>query len=126
MSTTWALSAVQREDVLTRVTANICALAFAKGVMVAAEDARVAATSIERKAYTTAQVASNVTTGSRPTAETTESYSRRAAGAGGGAGRRVAAAQIRSARSQICPQPGLRNLLRVEPPPLPARRRAGS
>lgn len=76
MSSTWSLSPAQRDDMLRRVAANICCLAHSRGLEIPEETAYESAVSIERKAYTHAQVASNVTTGSRPVAETTRAYTR--------------------------------------------------
>lgn len=94
MAAAWNLNAVQREDVLQRITASISGLALSRGQQIADQDARDAAVAIERRAYTAAEVASNTTTGSRPIVETTKAYARyqgvrcriRAAAAGAGGG----------------------------------------
>jgi hypothetical protein len=60
------------------VAANLFNIAFTKGFPVTDEVALDAASTFERRAYTAAAVASNVTTGSRPEAETTLGYARQA------------------------------------------------
>ncbi|KAG1673269.1 hypothetical protein FOA52_002549 [Chlamydomonas sp. UWO 241] len=75
----WSLEAPQRQDVLRRITASICCLAQARGVEIPEDEAYTTAVGLERKAYTTAEVSSNVTTGSRPIVETTKGYTRKLA-----------------------------------------------
>ena len=73
----WSLSEQERNETIERVVASISSLAFFHSkTVVSAEDARRAAVAIERKAYTTAQVAARTTTGNRPISETTSSYAR--------------------------------------------------
>ncbi len=72
----WALDAASREETISRLTANIASLAFAKGVSVALEDARSAAISAEKRAYNVAGVESRTTTGYRPQSESLRAYTR--------------------------------------------------
>ena len=72
----WSLSEDQRKSIASRAASNMSAMALVRGVTITAEDALVAAAYIERKAYTTAEVASNTTTGSRPASESIETYAR--------------------------------------------------
>ena len=72
----WALDAASREETISRLTANIASLAFAKGVSVALEDARSAAVAAEKRAYTVAGVESRTTTGHRPQSESLRAYTR--------------------------------------------------
>lgn len=73
---TWSLSQEQRQETVGRVAANLFTIAFTKGFPITDEVALDAASTFERRAYTAAAVASNVTTGSRPEAETTLGYAR--------------------------------------------------
>ncbi|KAG2492745.1 hypothetical protein HYH03_008911 [Edaphochlamys debaryana] len=73
----WSLTAAQREDVVQRLVASICALAHARGQEITAEVAEAVASGVEKKAYTAAEVAARTTTGSRPLAETTSNYARK-------------------------------------------------
>jgi Ran GTPase-activating protein 1 len=75
----WSLEAEQRQDVLRRITASICCLAQARGLEIPDAEAYTTAVGLERKAYTTAEVSSSVTTGSRPIVETTKGYTRKLA-----------------------------------------------
>ncbi|KAG2441186.1 hypothetical protein HYH02_010030 [Chlamydomonas schloesseri] len=77
MTQTWSLTPAQREDVVSRLVSNICALAHVQGLELSAEVAAVAAAAIEKKAYTAAEVAARTTTGNRPLAETTSGYARK-------------------------------------------------
>jgi large subunit ribosomal protein L31/Ran GTPase-activating protein 1 len=72
----WSLSKEQREDTVSRVSANIFTMGFIKGLPITDEQALTAATAFESKAYTAAQVAATTTTGNRPFAETTRAYAR--------------------------------------------------
>ena len=72
----WALDAASREETISRLTANIASLAFAKGVSVALEDARSAAVTAEKRAYNVAGVESRTTTGYRPQSESLRAYTR--------------------------------------------------
>jgi len=56
MAQAWLLSADQRNDVLSRVTASICGLALSRGCEIPEDFAYESAVSIEKKAYTAAQV----------------------------------------------------------------------
>lgn len=82
-ATTWSLTEQERASTVERITTNILNLAFFKGKEINDQDARAAATAIEKKAYTAAQVAARTTTGERPAAETTSSYARQAPGING-------------------------------------------
>lgn len=73
---TWPLSAAQREDTVLRTANSIAALAFAKNVEISGEDAIAAASAIEKKAYTAADVAARTTTGDRPAVESVKAYAR--------------------------------------------------
>ena len=72
----WSLDAACREETISRLTANIASLAFAKGVSIALEDARSAAVTAEKRAYTVAGVESRTTTGYRPRSESLRAYTR--------------------------------------------------
>lgn len=72
----WSLSPEEREATVQRIAKNIASIAFFKGLDISDADARAAAVSAEKKAYTAAQVAARTTTGNRPHAETTSSYAR--------------------------------------------------
>jgi hypothetical protein len=76
MSATWSLSSEQRASTLQRISASICCLAHSRGQEIPEDVAYESSVSIELKAYTAAQVASNVTTGSRPLIESTKAYAR--------------------------------------------------
>ncbi|KXZ42358.1 hypothetical protein GPECTOR_157g96 [Gonium pectorale] len=73
----WSLPAAQRDDVVQRLVASICALAHVQGLELSAEVAATAAAAVERKAYTAAEVAARTTTGNRPVSETTSAYARK-------------------------------------------------
>ena len=72
----WSLSTSVREETVKRVTSNLIAMMFAEGG--SPDEAQVAKTaaSIERKAYTVAQVESTTTTGTRPPEEVLKAYTR--------------------------------------------------
>lgn len=76
MAATWSLSAEEREATVERIAKNISSIAFFKGLDISDADAKAAAVTAEKKAYTAAQVAARTTTGNRPHAETTSGYAR--------------------------------------------------
>ena len=83
MLSAWELSSQQRDAMIARASASIAQMALSRGVEIADDVAMQAAQSIEKKAYTAAQVSSNTTTnvwdpnaGHRPLGETTKSYTR--------------------------------------------------
>ena len=77
----WELARAQRDEVISRLAANIASLAFAQGVSMPLEDAQRAAEAAEKKSYTVACVESRTTSGQRPAAESLRAYTRRAAAA---------------------------------------------
>lgn len=72
----WSLTDAERADTVTRLAANIATLGFFKGKEFDEAQARAAASAIEKKAYTAAQVSARTTTGDRPKEETTSGYAR--------------------------------------------------
>lgn len=76
MAGQWELRRDQRDEVVHRLTANIASLAFAQGVSMRLEDAKSAAETSEKKAYTVASVESRTTSGQRPHAESLRAYTR--------------------------------------------------
>lgn len=72
----WALTAAQREDVVTRTATNIFVISHSKGREISEDAAHAAALSIEKRSYTTAEVAAVTTTGNRPASEVTHTYAR--------------------------------------------------
>lgn len=79
----WELTSAIRDATIARAAASIAQMALSRGVEIADDVAMQAAQSIERKAYTAAQVGSNTTTnvwdpnaGHRPLGETTKAYAR--------------------------------------------------
>lgn len=65
-----------REEVIKRVTGNLISMVFAEGGSMEEPEAAKTAASIEKKAYTVAQVESTTTTGTRPTDEVVKAYTR--------------------------------------------------
>ncbi|GMH32642.1 hypothetical protein BSKO_00476 [Bryopsis sp. KO-2023] len=77
-SAVWSLTAEQRQEVVSRVCSNLCALAFAnKGSSWKLMDAMKVAKTIETKAYTAAEVQAVTTTGARPKTDVTKAYARK-------------------------------------------------
>ena len=72
----WALSDEQRAETVTRITQSIANLAFSQGRSIDDAEAQQAATQVERKAYTVAQVESRTTTGIRPHSDSLKAYTR--------------------------------------------------
>lgn len=72
----WSLDQPTRDATVSRLSANLVSMAFARGAALDAADALDRAKSAERRAYTTAQVESRTTTGVRPHAETLRAYAR--------------------------------------------------
>mmetsp|Transcript_20566 Transcript_20566/g.61901 ORF Transcript_20566/g.61901 Transcript_20566/m.61901 type:complete len:518 (+) Transcript_20566:140-1693(+) len=73
----WQLTAEQRASTVRRVTDSITNVAFSRGVSLSLEDAHRGATAAEKTAYTTAQVESRTTTGTRPAVESLQAYARK-------------------------------------------------
>ncbi|MEW5304729.1 MAG: hypothetical protein WDW36_007321 [Sanguina aurantia] len=73
----WTLTAIQREDVVSRTATNIFIISHSKGKEISEDAAHAAALSIEKKSYTAAEVAAVTTTGNRPASEVTNTYARK-------------------------------------------------
>lgn len=72
----WSLDQATREATVSRLSANLVSMAFARGAALDVAAAQDKAKNAERRAYTTAQVESRTTTGVRPHAETLRAYAR--------------------------------------------------
>lgn len=72
----WSLSNEQRAETVSRVGQNIESLAFSRGIEINDAEAHSIATTVEKKAYTTASVEATTTTGFRPHDEVLKSYAR--------------------------------------------------
>jgi Ran GTPase-activating protein 1 len=72
----WSLDQPTREATVSRLSANLVSMAFARSAALDIAEALEKARSAERRAYTTAQVESRTTTGVRPHAETLRAYAR--------------------------------------------------
>ncbi|EIE18561.1 RNI-like protein [Coccomyxa subellipsoidea C-169] len=75
----WSLSNEQRAETVSRVGQNIESLAFSRGIEINDAEAHSIATTVEKKAYTTASVEATTTTGFRPHDEVLKSYARKLA-----------------------------------------------